>query len=155
MTKTIAYTILLGAAVFFGTVPTANADFRITIDCHGTGGLPTWPAGDAFGIVVLFNDGSTKDWRMRLDSPECARDDGQIIDYLGAYTVDNIRTISLANVWSTNAVWIDKVKITPRNASFPLRQWGQDDNLGWCLSNGNDYNATYNIGGACQHQIWL
>lgn len=135
----------LGSLGALGNAQAAN--FNLVIDCHGTGGVPSWAHTSNIISVFMTLDGSEfLIGAFQVPASACDQEDEIWIHNapgVSGFDVDGfvIRTNG------SNTFWIDQLKLIDDDTGATWT-WGTDNTVGWCVStSAADGNSPHCSGG--------
>lgn len=153
-------TILAAFVGLIGFAAEAQAtSYKITIDCHGTNGSPTWShTADKISVGLLYHYGQSDfpdlDGSAHVGNvyPTATKCDGEDEITVTTFDVENLPEFDeVTGVYlSTNgndAFFVDQVKLKTSTGSL-IATWGTDDNTGFCLSNQSSDASAYCLSGS-------
>jgi hypothetical protein len=114
---------------------TAHA-YQVKIDCHGTGGIPTWADTPNRIIINVYYDNNPENglkfFNGGIPASLCDGEDEVV------FSVPGISTSHVTGVGvetsGTQAFWIDQV-LLKSDLGGTDDTWGIDNTVGWCISN--------------------
>jgi len=114
---------------------TAHA-WTLKIDCHGTGGVPSWAqTTNQIRVIVTYNNWPEPTFATFNGVPAsmCDGEDELVVTNGGAEPSDpsKIATVTVTTN-GNNTFWIDEVRLLSGSSLF--KKWGVDNTSGWCIS---------------------
>jgi hypothetical protein len=125
-----------------GMMSTARAaSFDVMIDCHGTGGVPSWAHTPNIISVFMEIDGSEFLLRaFTVPASACDQEDEIWIENIPGVTgFDVDRLIVRTN--GSNTFWIDQMKLID-DGTGTTWTWGVDNTVGYCVSTSADAGSS-------------
>ena len=151
--KLVVATLTLFVATI-GISSSARADFSISVDCYGNGGVPTWAETKGTLYVTAWFGPYNNFIRKSMDGDAHGYCDKEGDRYLHFQIVgaewNDINRIQVTNS-SRDCFWIDDITVYDEDLN-KKHTWGADNNCGWCID--TDENTNKNKCYPCNGSGW-
>lgn len=120
------------------------AGFMVVIDCHGTGGNPSWShTASTIAVEARINRANNSLGTFTVPASKCDSD-GEIRLSFPSFSARDVVQV-LVSTSGNDAFWIDRVELYDAGTgsfdqggviTLPVLRWrwGSHDNFGFCLS---------------------